>query len=448
MNLLLLIVFITVLIWIYYQEQRDRPRVTRTTWIVVVWAVIYGSRPVTEWFSQTGGGGLAESVDEGNPIEAMISILFLLVGSVVLLRRKLRWDTVLKENTAVVVFYVFWWLSILWSDYPLITFKRLFKEFGAVIMALVVLTELAPAEAIKAIFVRMSYLCIPLSVILIRYFPEWGRAYVGYDKSEVMWVGVATHKNTLGVLAMVGAVFLLWDILEGWPKGARRPPRAFLASRLITLGSCWYLLLIVNSVTSLLCAVLGSVLLVVLHRTGIRNRPIRLELIGGCLIAVILILEYLVGIKEDFLDAMGRDPTLTTRTEIWPMLIELQPNAFLGAGFNTFWAGERLRISFEKFGGIFQAHNGYLETYLNGGWFGISVLVGVLVAAYLRIRKRLIVGAPDAGIRLVVLIIAVVYNYSEASFNKIGVLWLLTVIVLMQSLPGSAFAQATCRTRY
>lgn len=448
MNLLLLIAFIIVLVWIYYQDQRDRPRVTRTTWIVVVWAVIYGSRPVTEWFSQTGGGGLSESVDEGNPIEATISILFLLVGSVVLLRRKLRWSTVLKENTAIVVFYVFWWLSILWSDYPLITFKRLFKEFGAIIMALVVLTELAPAEAIKAIFVRMSYLCIPLSVILIRYFPEWGRAYVGYDKSEVMWVGVATHKNTLGVLAMVGAVFLLWDILESWPKGTRRVPRALLASRLITLGSCWYLLLIVNSVTSLLCAVLGSVLLVVLHRTGIRNRPIRLELIGGCLIAVILILDYLVGIKEDFLDAMGRDPTLTTRTEIWPMLMELQPNDFVGAGFNTFWAGERLRISFEKFGGIFQAHNGYLETYLNGGWLGVSILVSVLVAAYLRIRKRLMVGAPDAGIRLVVLIIAVVYNYSEASFNKIGVLWLLTVIVLMQSLPAPVFLQASSRTRY
>ncbi len=447
MNLLLLIAFITVLICIYYQEQRDRPRVTRTTWIVVVWAVIYGSRPVTEWFGQTGGGGLSESVDEGNPIEATISILFLLVGSVVLLRRKLRWGTVLKENTAVVVFYVFWWLSILWSDYPLITFKRLFKEFGAIIMALVVLTELAPAEAIKAIFVRMSYLCIPLSVILIRYFPEWGRAYVGYDKSEVMWVGVATHKNTLGVLAMVGAVFLLWDILESWPKGTRRAPRTLLASRLITLGSCWYLLLIVNSVTSLLCAALGSVLLISLHFTGIRNRPTRLELIGCCLIAIIFTLDSLVGIKDDFLNAMGRDPTLTTRTEIWPMLMELQPNAFVGAGFNTFWAGERLRVSFEKFGGIFQAHNGYLETYLNGGWLGVSILVSVLIVAYLKIRKQLLIGAPEASIRLAVLIIAVVYNYSEASFNKIGVLWLLTIIVLMQTLPETASSRAPARVR-
>lgn len=448
MNALLLIAFIIALIWLYYQDERERPRVTRATWIVVLWAAIYGSRPVTEWFGQVGGRSISESVDEGNPIEALISVLFLLAGCVVLLRRKIRWGTVLKENAAIVVFYLFWWLSILWSDYPLITFKRLFKEVGTIIMALVVLTELAPVEAIKAIFVRVSYLCIPLSVILIRYFPEWGRAYVGYDKSEVMWVGVATHKNTLGVLAMVGAVFLLWDVLESRRKGTTRASRALYASRVISLGLCWYLLLIVNSVTSLLCAAIGSVLLLAIHRTSVRNRPRRLELFGGGVIAVILMLDSLVGVKEDFLNAIGRDPTLTTRTEIWPMLMQLQPNEFVGAGFNTFWAGERLRVSFEKFGGIFQAHNGYLETYLNGGWVGVGILAGVLVAAYLQIRKRLVVGAPEAGIRLVVLVIAVVYNYSEASFNKIGVLWLLTIIAVMHNLPANVSLPTISRARH
>ncbi len=448
MNVLILIAFIIVLVWLYYQEERSHLRVTQATWIVVIWAVIYGSRPVTEWFGQAGGVSISESVDEGNSIEALISVLFLLAGCVVLLQRTIPWGTVLKENSAVVVFYVFWWLSILWSDYPLITFKRLVKEFGTIIMALVVLTELIPVEAVKAIFVRVSYLCIPLSVILIRYFPEWGRVYGGYDKSEVMWVGVATHKNTLGVLAMVGAVFLLWDVLECWRKGNTRVPRVPLVPRVITLGLCWYLLLIVNSVTSLLCAVIGSVLLLALHLTSIRNRPRRLELIGVGVIAVFLALDSFVDIKNDFLNAVGRDPTLTTRTEIWPMLMQLQPNDWLGAGFNTFWAGERLRISFEKFGGIFQAHNGYLETYLNGGWVGVVLLACVLVAAYLQIRKRLVVGAQEAGIRLVVLVIAAVYNYSEASFNKIGVLWLLTIIAVMQNLPTPVSLSTNSRARH
>ncbi len=448
MNALVLIAFIIVLMWLYYHDGRDRQVVTRATWVVALWAVAYGSRPVTEWFGQSRGGGtISESVDEGNPTEALISLSFLVCGCVVLLRRNIRWGTVLKENAVLVVFYAFWWLSVLWSDYPLITFKRLFKELGTIVMALVVLTDLAPGEAMRAICVRVSYLCIPLSVILIRYFPEWGRAYGGYDKSEVMWVGVSDHKNTLGVLAMVGAVFLLWDVLESRRKDTARVPWSLLVLRLIILGLCWYILLIANSVTSLLCAALGSALLVVLHFTGMRKRPGRLELFGGSLAAAILILDSLIGVKEDLLEAVGRDPTLTTRTEIWPMLMQLQPNTLVGAGFNTFWAGERLRISFEKFGGIFQAHNGYLETYLSGGWVGIGLLAGVLVTAYLQIRKRLVAGVPDAEMRLVVLVIAVVYNYSEASFNKIGVLWLLTIIAIMQNLPASVSLQAASRAR-
>jgi len=448
MGALLLLAFAAVLIQLYYHDGKDRPLVSRSTWIVVLWTIIYGSRPITEWFSQSGGRAiLPDSVDEGNSTEALISLSFLFVGCVALFRRNIRWDRVLKDNVAVVVFYVFWWLSILWSDYPLITFKRLFKESGVIIMTLLILTELAPGEAIRAICVRASYLCIPLSVLLIRYFPEWGRAYVGYDRSEVMWVGVATHKNTLGVLAIVGAIFLLWDVLESWRKMAPRISWSLMVPRITTLGLSWYLLSIVNSVTSLLCAALGSVLLVALRVTSIKNRQRRLELVGVSVLAVVLLLDSFVGIKEDFLNAMGRDPTLTTRTEIWPMLVELQPNAVVGAGFNTFWAGERLRISFEKFGGIFQAHNGYLETYLNGGLLGVGLLSGVLVVAYLQIRKRLEFDTPEAGIRLVLLVIAVVYNYSEASFNKIGVLWLLTSFAIMQILPGPTFPRGTSRPR-
>lgn len=448
MGALLLLAFAAVLIQLYYHDGKDRPLVSRSTWIVVLWTIIYGSRPITEWFSQSGGRAiLPDSVDEGNSTEALISLSFLFVGCVALFRRNIRWDRVLKDNVAVVVFYVFWWLSILWSDYPLITFKRLLKESSVIIMTLLMLTELAPGEAIRAICVRGSYLCIPLSVLLIRYFPEWGRAYVGYDRSEVMWVGVATHKNTLGVLAMVGAIFLLWDVLESWRKRAPRISWSLMVPRITTLGLCWYLLSIVNSVTSLLCAALGSVLLVALHVTSIKNRQRRLELVGVSVLAVVLLLDSFVGIKEDFLNAMGRDPTLTTRTEIWPMLVELQPNAVVGAGFNTFWAGERLRISFEKFGGIFQAHNGYLETYLNGGLVGVGLLSGILVVAYLQIRKRLVFDAPEAGIRLVLLVIAVVYNYSEASFNKSGVLWLLTSFAIMQNLPAPALPRGTSRPR-
>ena len=105
-------------------------------------------------------------------------------------------------------------MSILWSDYPIITFKRLFKDLGNIVMVLIVLTDREPSEAIRAVCVRLAYLCVPLSIVLIRYYPDWGRDFVGYQKNVQMYVGVTTQKNTLGIIVLVSALFLLWDLLE------------------------------------------------------------------------------------------------------------------------------------------------------------------------------------------------------------------------------------------
>ena len=104
----------------------------------------------------------------------------------------------------------------------------------------------------------------------------------------------------------------------------------------------------------------------------------------------------------------------------------------MGEGFNTFWAGERMEQLADKTFGIIQAHNGYLETYLNGGLIGVGLLVVLLLVTYIRTRKKLVLGMPDGSIRFVILLTAILYNNSEASFNKIGPLWFVTLYTFME----------------
>ena len=59
-------------------------------------------------------------------------------------------------------------VSILWSDFPLVSFKRWVKTAGTVTMALVLLTDPASLEALEAIFRRTVYILIPFSVILVK----------------------------------------------------------------------------------------------------------------------------------------------------------------------------------------------------------------------------------------------------------------------------------------
>lgn len=429
-----LFLFSVWLPWFYHLDQKERTSVSFGSWIPVLWVIIYGSRPVTEWFARPLDGPIQVSAyDEGNPTEAVVSLLLIVSALMILARRRISVSWFLGNNVWLVVFYLFWLMSASWSDYPLITLKRLVKDLGNVVMVLVVLSDKDSIMAMKAVLSRVAYLCVPLSVLLIRYYPDFGRAYIGYNKSEVMWVGVATHKNTLGVLAFTGALFLLWDLLDYWRSTARRTSQFLLVSRIVVLLMSWYLLLISNSATSLVCAAVGSVLLVVFGLQSLNRSPWVIEAVGLGSVLLFVALDSSLGLKELLIvDVLGRDLTLTTRTDVWPILIAFQDNPLLGAGFNTFWSGQRLARLHEEVATIVQAHNGYLETYLNGGFVGVGLLLALLSSMYLRIRKKLVISQPGSSMRLIVLISAIIYNNSEASFNKVGIMWFVTLYALME----------------
>jgi O-antigen ligase len=415
--------------WAFYHDGKERTSVSSSIWIVVAWLFIHGTRPVSVWL----GWETSYSRDEGNPAEALINLSMIAAGLIVLWRRDIKLPVIIRDNTWLFVFYLFWSMSVAWSDYPSITFKRLLKDIGNVVMVIVVLTDKEPSQAIRAVCVRFAYLCVPLSVVLIRYYPDWGRVLVGYQKDIQMYVGVTTHKNLLGNLVLVSALFILWDLLIQWGKFRNGLEKATFASRVLLLSMCWYLLMIIDSATSLVCALVGTGLLVVSCKFhALRYNPGRLEALGLGSVFVLLVLDSFVDIKETFLQSVERDPTLTTRTDVWPVLMEFQDSPLVGAGFNTFWAGQRLQLlAHQTFRGIIQAHNGYLETYLNGGLIGVGILLVLLLLTYLRIREKLIVGAPEGSIRLVILVTAILYNNSEASFNKIDPLWFVTLFAIM-----------------
>ena len=433
MGTVVTLIFILWLVWVYYQDAKERMVVSHAVWFVVAWVAMYGSRPVTEWFSGEGDISRQVALDDGNPLEAMVSLSLIIAGVVVLFRRRIQPSSVIVGNVWLVVFYLFWLLSIVWSDYPIITLKRLIKDLGNVVMILVVLTDKDPIIGIRAVITRVAYLCIPMSVLLIRYYPDLGRTYSGFDRSELMWIGVATHKNTLGVLAFVSALFLLWDLLDVRNKKERSSNKLLVVSRCGVLMFSWYLLVIANSATSLVCAVLGSSLLFVFGFSSVTRMFGRVEGLALVTTIFLMAIDSIFNVKELIVtDLLGRDMTLTTRTEVWPILLDYQDSPLVGAGFNSFWAGARLLKLFDTVGSIIQAHNGYLETYLNGGLVGVGLLLLLLASTYLRIRKKLMTNQPGSNMRLVFLILAIIYNNSEASFNKVGIMWFVTLYALME----------------
>jgi O-antigen ligase len=133
-----------------------------------------------------------------------------------------------------------------------------------------------------------------------------------------------------------------------------------------------------------------------------------------------------LGIGSSALQEMGRDASLTGRTEVWEVVLPFAVNPWVGAGFENFWIGERLQAIVRALGaGLNQAHNGYIEIYLNIGWVGLFLLVSLILCGYRNIMSSLRANPEMSGLKLAFFFICLVYNFTEAAFKIMSPVWLM-----------------------
>ena len=136
------------------------------------------------------------------------------------------------------------------------------------------------------------------------------------------------------------------------------------------------------------------------------------------------------GVYTKVIALLGRNPTLTDRTEVWELAVQLQPDLLLGAGFESFWLGERLEKMWSKYWWKpNQAHSGYIETYLNLGYIGVCILAALFITTFRKIRLDLLYRPEFGRLRLGFLLAILVYNYTEATFKGVHLVWTVFYLI-------------------
>jgi exopolysaccharide production protein ExoQ len=237
----------------------------------------------------------------------------------------------------------------------------------------------------------------------------------------------------------LGAVWRLSEIRRGREGEDRKKPLiAFWIVVIMTL----YLLWESNSMTSISCFVVGDFLIFVTDRWAVARKPAVAFLLAATAVGVSAFV--LFGGGASVLEAMGRNPTLTGRTEVWHTVLQFAQNPVVGSGYESFWLGPRLiaiGIATDS-RGIQQAHNGYIEIYLNLGWVGICLL-GLIVVFGLR---KVVIGlreAPNiARLMLAYFVIALIYNFTEAGFKFQGPVWIFFLLAVI-AIPTALTSEST-----
>jgi exopolysaccharide production protein ExoQ len=415
-------------IWAIRRDTTRRDGISAALWIPTLWLGILASRPLSAWLSgQFHNVGYSDV--EGSPIDMLFYLASIVAAWLIVLNRKPDWSSFVSKNWPIVLFYLFLLVSVLWADSPLVSFKRWFKEVGNLIIVMVILTENSPWQAFTAVFVRCSYLLIPLSIVFVRYFPLLGRRYRPHS-GELEVIGVADQKNSLGAMILVFSLMIIWDLLANKPPAKKGRDRVGFALRVGILILGIYLLNLSDSKTSMVCLALGGSILATTRIPVLKNTVRRLGLWILGLIVLFNASDAFLNLKEGFVKNLGRDMTFTNRTEIWCDITQLNTDPLVGTGYWSFWS-DRSYLSKLPDWIPHSAHNGYLEIYIDGGYVGVSLLVILLGVTALRINREMAVGGTYAFVRYASFVVAIVANFFESNFARmtpIGFLFILTAI--------------------
>jgi exopolysaccharide production protein ExoQ len=404
--------FIVVLFW---RDLREKPKVTAALWLPFLWIVISpGSRFLSQWLAIFGIAAGGVTVEDGSPVDAAFYLAVIVTGLFILHQRRLSCFKFIRNNRWLTLFLAYCLVAILWSDFPYVSFKRWIKLLGDPIMALIVLTEPDVIESVSRLMKRCAYIMLPISILFIKYFPDLGRTYDVWE-GHPMYTGIATNKNELGFDCWILGTVLFWHLLQvfKWETGRRKRDELLLCAGLF--GMNLWLLKMSHSASSFVALMLGAGLMLFLGFRWVDKRRIGAYVslgIMGCVVAGMGL-----GLFGSFIHLLGRNETFTGRTDIWHILWNWGVNPVVGTGYESFWLGDRREAVQHVYPGLNEAHNGYLETYLNLGAIGVVITAAILLATYGKSRRELFRNFEFGRLRIAYLVSFIVYNWTEAAFR-------------------------------
>ena len=334
-------------------------------------------------------GAIAPFIPESHPayplelhlpnVALMISILLIMA----------RWKRVLS----IVIREKILWLVIgivlvspLWSELPMVTWERILPLFRVTAFGVYFATRYELDEQVTLIALSLSMATV-LSLLFGVALPSYGVMGRGFISNSQDWAhagawrGIYIHKVALGnLMSLAGLTFtymsfktsdLFWKYF--WLLNL------FLAM-IVLLGS---------TTKTALVAMVVTLAVIPMYRSLRWNYKILIPMLIFFVLLTGVGLILLVNSLEPLLASLGKDLTLSGRTEFWPIVIDqIFEKPLLGYGYRTFWYGGwegnaaniwvYLKRGFEPG----TSHNGYLETLLSIGCLGFSTLLASLFSAF------------------------------------------------------------------
>jgi exopolysaccharide production protein ExoQ len=291
------------------------------------------------------------------------TVTYIVIYSLLLL----RWQkilTYLTTNWAIWALILLPIGSLLWSFDPDITIKNSFTLISSSLFG-IYLTSRYNLRELLQILSWTFYISILFSFVFAIALPQYGM--MSGELHQGRWRGVFLHKNGLGATMVVSCVVFLIRAFGD----LRHTKHVWLA-----LGLSVLLLILSGSSSALINGVALMAAFFVFHILRWSYLQLIPTVLAIVLIAVCANL-WVADNSELLFGAVGRDASLTGRTELWQLAWDaVWQQPWLGYGYGGFWnglEGESAAVWRASNFKAAHAHSGYLMLLLDFGWLGLTI---------------------------------------------------------------------------
>jgi exopolysaccharide production protein ExoQ len=262
-------------------------------------------------------------------------------------------------------------LSVLWSVGPSMTLRRATGLLFTVLLAYALAIRFTPRQLLLLVFAT-SGTCVVLSVAIFAVSPSLARMPL-----DGAMRGIFIHKNSLGWYASI-LILAATAVLMDNTLGLRRTAFVMvIAGGVCLLGS--------GSMTATISTASAYCLIgfySILQKARGKGRTVTVLIFVQMSVGLLIVLhEFLV----PFLEAIGKDATLTGRVPLWELVDrEIAARPLFGFGYQAFWteaSPEAWTIWSTIKWQAPHAHNGFRDIMLGFGIIGMVPFVLVLFRA-------------------------------------------------------------------
>jgi len=308
----------------------------------------------------------------GDKLTQSLNMLMIAASLALLVTGARRQRSITKGTVLALGLAAFLLSSVVWSGNPQGTLRQGVIYLSAAIGAIGIASSLEADEFMRLVAAICGLAALSTLFLMV--------VSPGEVSNDFGFRGIFSQKNVLGEAMAMGALASLHGLRVG-----RQQKWANRLSLVLMMIVCF----LSESMTSLLTIFM----LCSVHAVGAAMRKGGIARIMGIMATLIAApVAAFVAISPDFmLETIGKDPTLTGRTEIWSYVVpDIWQKPLLGWGYNAFWSMTNpaaIEIDDAVHWVVPQAHNGLLEILLQVGVVG-AVFFLVLLARSIGLGLR------------------------------------------------------------